>query len=59
MKHTSKLFEKRLIPVEVATITGHKDTKMLIRYTHLRTEDFVGRMERGEQRGNLVANVSS
>ena len=41
---TSRLFEKGLNPVEVATITGHKDTKMLMRYTHLRTEDLVGRL---------------
>ena len=26
------------------TITGHKDTKMLMRYTHLRAEDLVGRL---------------
>ena len=39
---TSRLFEKGLNPVEVATITGHKDTKMLMRYTHLRAEDLVG-----------------
>jgi integrase len=32
---TSRFFEKGLNPVEVATITGHKDTKMLMRYTHL------------------------
>ena len=32
---TSRLFEKGLNPVEVATITGHKDTKMLMRYTVL------------------------
>ena len=41
---TSTLFEKGLNPVEVATITGHKDTKMLMRYTHLRAEDLVGRL---------------
>ena len=41
---TSRLFEKGLNPVEVATITGHKDTKMLMRYTHLRTEDLVERL---------------
>ena len=41
---TSRLFEKGLNPVEVATITGHKDTKMLMRYTHLRAEDLVGRL---------------
>jgi len=38
---TSRLFEKGLNPVEVATITGHKDTRMLMRYTHLRAEDLV------------------
>ena len=41
---TSRLFEKGLNPVEVATITGHKNTKMLMRYTHLRAEDLVGRL---------------
>jgi len=30
--------------VEVATITGHKDTRMLMRYTHLRAEDLVKRL---------------
>ena len=41
---TSRLTEKGLNPVEVATIAGHKDTKMLMRYTHLRAEDLVGRL---------------
>jgi len=41
---TSRLFEKGLNPVEVATVTGHKDTRMLMRYTHLRAEDLVGRL---------------
>ena len=41
---TSRLFEKGLNPVEVATITGHKDTKMLMRYTHLSAEDLVWRL---------------
>ena len=41
---TSRLFEKSLSPVEVATITEHKDTRMLMRYTHLRAEDLVGRL---------------
>ena len=41
---TSRLFEKGLNPVEVATITGHKDTKMLMRYTHLRAEDLVEKL---------------
>jgi len=41
---TSRFFEKGLNPVEVVTITGHKDTRMLMRYTHLRAEDFVKRL---------------
>ncbi len=40
---TSRFFEKGLNPVEVATITGHKDPRMLMRYTHLRAEDLVRR----------------
>jgi integrase len=31
---TSKLFEKGLSPVEVATMTGHKTLNTLKRYTH-------------------------
>jgi len=42
---TSRLFEKGLNPVEVATITGHKDTRMLMRYTHLRAENLVERLD--------------
>ncbi len=41
---TSRLFEKGLNTVEVATITGHKTLQMLKRYTHLRAEDLVSRL---------------
>jgi len=41
---TSRLFEKGLHLMEVASITGHQDLKMLKRYTHLRAEDLVGRL---------------
>ena len=41
---TSRLFEKGLNPVEVATITGHKDPRMLMRYTHLRAEDLARKL---------------
>ena len=41
---TSRLFEKGLNPMQVATITGHKTLQMLKRYTHLRAEDLVGRL---------------
>ena len=36
---TSRIFEKGLNVMEVAAITGHKDLRMLQRYTHLRAED--------------------
>ena len=36
---TSRFFEKGLNVMEVGSITGHKDLRMLQRYTHLRAED--------------------
>ena len=36
---TSRFFEKGLNVMEVGAITGHKDLRMLQRYTHLRAED--------------------
>jgi hypothetical protein len=30
--------------MEVASITGHEDLKMLKRYTHLRAEDLVAKL---------------
>jgi len=36
---TTRLFEKGLNIMEIATITGHKDLRMLRRYTHLKAED--------------------
>lgn len=41
---TSRLFEKGLNPIEVASITGHKTLQMLKRYTHLRAVDLVRRL---------------
>ena len=41
---TSRFFEKGLNPVEVATITGHKDTRILMRSTHLRAKDLVKKL---------------
>ena len=43
-KGRTRRLEKGLNPVEVATITGHKDPRMLMRYTHLRAEDLVQRL---------------
>ena len=41
---TSRLFEKGLSVMEVATITGHKSLDMLKRYTHLRAEDLAKKL---------------
>lgn len=35
---TTRLFEKGLTHMEVSAITGHRDLRMLHRYTHLRPE---------------------
>lgn len=42
---TSRLFEKGLNVMEVATITGHKTLDMLKRYTHLRAEDLAKKLK--------------
>ena len=41
---TSRLFEKGLNTMEVASITGHQTLDMLKRYTHLRAENLVKRI---------------
>ncbi|WP_375786302.1 tyrosine-type recombinase/integrase [Bradyrhizobium sp. Pha-3] len=40
----SRLFEKGLNIAEVSTISGHRELKMLQRYTHLRAVDLVARL---------------
>ena len=35
----SRFFEKGLSIPEVALISGHRDVRMLFRYTHLKAED--------------------
>jgi integrase len=42
---TSRLFEQGLNIMEVSAITGHKTLTMLKRYTHLRAEDLVHRLD--------------
>ena len=42
---TSRLFEKGFDTMEVRIITGHKTLQMLARYTHLRAEDLVERLQ--------------
>lgn len=41
---TSRLFEKGLNPLEVASITGHKTLQMLKRYTHFRAEELAKKL---------------
>ena len=41
---TSRLFEKGLNVMEVAAFTGHKDLRMLQRYTHLRADDLARKL---------------
>jgi integrase len=40
----SRFFEKGLNTAEVASISGHRDLRMLFRYTHLRPEDLVAKL---------------
>ena len=40
----SRLFEKGLNPMEVASISGHKTLQMLKRYTHLKAEDLAAKL---------------
>lgn len=40
----SRLFEKGLHPMEVASITGHRSMQMLKRYTHLRPETLIAKL---------------
>jgi len=40
----SRLFEKGLHPIEVASITGHRSMQMLQRYTHLKPENLVEKL---------------
>lgn len=41
---TSRLFEKGLELMDVAAITGHKDLRALLRYTHLRPENLAAKL---------------
>ena len=40
----SRLFEKGLSIPEVSLISGHKDVRMLFRYTHLKAEDILKKL---------------
>lgn len=40
----SRFFERGLSVPEVALISGHKDMKMLFRYTHMKAENIVNKL---------------
>lgn len=42
---TSRMFEKGLNPLEVASVTGHKTLQMLKRYTHLEATSLAARLD--------------
>lgn len=48
----SRLVEAGLSDQEVSAISGHKSMQMLKRYTHLRAEDLVARIDEAAQRRN-------
>ncbi len=49
----SRLVEAGLGDLEVASISGHKSMQMLKRYTHLRAEDLVRKLDRLVRSGNV------
>jgi integrase len=46
----SRFVEAGLSDQEVAAISGHKSMQMLRRYTHLRAEDLVGKLDSSANR---------
>ena len=52
----SRLVEAGLSDQEVASISGHKSMQMLRRYTHLRTEDLIGKLDAIRTRLSMATN---
>ena len=49
----SRFFELGLSLPEVALISGHRDHRMLLRYTHLRPENLVAKLVANPRAGRL------
>ncbi len=49
----SRFFERGLTVPEVALISGHRDVRMLFRYTHLKAEDVAARLASTEKQPNF------
>jgi hypothetical protein len=45
----SRLFERGLTIPEVALVSGHKDPRMLFRYTHIKPEDVASKLWAGSE----------
>lgn len=56
---TSRLFERGLDVMEVATITGHRDLKMLRRYTHLSAKSLVAKLDGKRADGRTIDRIMS
>lgn len=54
---TSRLFERGLDVMEVATITGHKDLKMLRRYTHLSAKSLAAKLNGNKADGRMLQRI--
>src|SRR5215210_1399314 len=57
----SRFFELGLTTAEVALISGHRDTRMLMRYTHLRPETIAEKLavlESGDQGGGAARTAT-
>ena len=50
----SRFFEMGLSIPEVALISGHRDPRMLFRYTHLRAEDVAEKLNISNQKGKYI-----
>ncbi len=50
----SRFFEMGLSVPEVALISGHRDPRMLFRYTHLRADELVAKLNDYEQQHQSV-----
>ncbi len=53
----SRLFEKGLDMMEVSAISGHKDLKMLQRYTHLKPESLLIKLNAEKPRVRVAAGI--
>lgn len=54
----SRMFEKGLNPIEVAAISGHRELRMLRRYTHLRAANLAAKLDAIGTRARLTVALA-